>query len=471
MRKVGTVTLIFIFIFAAFIVFAGGEKEKGAVEEMKAPEVVETGKYDLSYFQEANIDWRQHAGEKISILAFTNPFWQWAENAVPQFEELTGIQTEILVLSESEFFDKQLIALTSGSGEYDLTYLFSPYFIWQYEPGNHLVDLNQFINNPRLTDADWYKVDDYYPAMLEMGEVHGKQLTMPYQVETCILHYRKDLFEKAGIKEPPKTLEELYTVAKRLTDEFGVYGFDNRGALSVGPMMTPFTGFFYAYGAKDFDEKTLESRINSPESVYVMSLYAKIIKECGPPDWTTRYWYERNADFQSGKTAMTSDCDLFVPVFEDPEQSDIAGKLGYSVIPGGPKGIKSSAGGFGWAMDRASKNKEAAWLFIEWATSPAVLLDASVNGTNMVPIRKSVWESPALIERMGKWDDFRGAVTQNLEKYASVLDIPNPKNMAARLRKMEALQEIWMGEDPQKSLDRAAKDINDMMRDAGLLKK
>jgi multiple sugar transport system substrate-binding protein len=465
MRKFYILMLVVVFVFTAFFVFAGGEREE------EVPEVVEKPKYDLSYFEKANIDWRQFEGETISILAFTNPFWQWAGEAIPQFEELTGIKAKILVLSESEFFDKQMIALTSGSGEYDLTYLFSPYFVWQYEPGNHLVDLNKFINDPRLTDPNWYKVDDYYPAMLEMGQVHGKQLTMPYQVETCILHYRKDLFDKAGIKEPPKTLEELYKVAVRLTDEFGVYGFDNRGALAPGPMMTPFTGFFYAYGAKDFDERTMESLINSPESVYVMSLYAKIIRECGPPDWTTRYWYERNADLQGGRTAMTTDCDLFVPVFEDSEQSEIAGKLAYSVIPGGPEGIKSSAGGFGWAIDNASKHKKAAWLFVEWATCPGVLHDASVHGTNMVPIRKSVWESPELIERMGKWDAFRAAVTQNLENYASVLDIPNPKNMAARIRKMEALQEIWMGEDPQEALDRAVKDINDMMREAGLLKK
>jgi multiple sugar transport system substrate-binding protein len=470
MRKICILSLVVAFIFTAFVMFAGSEKPKEAAVEEKAPEVTEMPKYDLSYFEKANIDWRQFEGETISILAFTNPFWQWAGETIPQFEELTGIKTKILVLSESEFFDKQMIALTSGSGEYDLTYLFSPYFVWQYEPGNHLADLNQFINDPKLTDPQWYKVDDYYPAMLQMGKVHGKQLTMPYQVETCILHYRKDLFDKAGIKEPPKTLEELYKVAKRMTDEYGVYGFDNRGALSVGPMMTPFTGLFYAYGAKDFDEKTLKSLINSPESVYVMSLYAKIIRECGPPDWTTRYWYERNADLQAGKTAMTTDCDLFVPVFEDPEQSSVAGELGYSVGPGGPKGIKSSAGGFGWGIDNASKNKKAAWLFIEWATSPRVLHEASVKGTNMVPIRKSVWESPELIARMGKWDGFRDAVTQNLEKYAGVLDIPNPKNMAARLRKMEALQEIWMGKDPQEALDRAVKDINDMMREAGLLK-
>jgi len=424
---------------------------------------------DLSYFEKAKINWRQYAGETISILAFTNPFWSWCGNAIPQFEKLTGIKVKPLVLSESEFFDKQMVSLTSGSGEYDLTYLFSPYFVWQYTPGGYLEDLNKYVSDPRLTDFDWYNVDDFYPAMLAMGEEKGKQFTLPYQVETCLLHYRKDLFKESGIGAPPKTLEELHEVAKKLTTD-KIYGFDNRGALAPGPMMTPITGIYYAYGAKDFDEDTLKCLVNSPESVYVMSLYAKIIRECGPADWPTRYWYERNADLQAGKTAMTTDCDLFVPVFEDPEQSAVAGKLGYAVPPGGPSGIMSSAGGFGWAIDSASKHKEASWLFIEWATCPGVLLESSVSGTNMVPVRKSVWESPELIARMSAWDEFREALSANLEKYARVLDVPNPKNMAARIRKMEALQEIWMGYDAQKVLDKCAEDIDRMMKEAGLYK-
>lgn len=424
---------------------------------------------DLSYFEKAKINWQQYAGETITMLAFTNPFWSWCGNAIPQFEQLTGIKVKVLVLSESEFFDKQMVSLTSGSGEYDLTYLFSPYFVWQYTPGGYLEDLNKYINDSRLTDLNWYNIDDFYPEMLAMGEEKGKQFTLPYQVETCILHYRKDLFEKGGIGAPPKTLEELYEVAKKLTTD-KIYGFDNRGALGPGPMMTPITGIYYAYGAKDFDENTLKCLVNSPESVYVLSLYAEILRECGPADWPTRYWYERNADLQAGKTAMTTDCDLFVPIFEDPEQCAVAGKLAYAPPPGGPRGIMSSAGGFGWAIDSASKHKDASWLFIEWATCPEVLLESSVSGTNMVPVRKSVWENPELIARMGAWDEFREAVTANLEKYACVLDVPNPKNMAARIRKMEALQEIWMGSDAQKVLNKCAEDIDKMMQEVGLYK-
>lgn len=62
----------------------------------------------------------------------------------------------------------------------------------------------------------------------EKNTVDGKIYTLPNIGQFWRLVYNVDLFEKAGIKEPPKTLDEMVATAKKLTEvgkAEGAYGF------------------------------------------------------------------------------------------------------------------------------------------------------------------------------------------------------------------------------------------------------
>jgi multiple sugar transport system substrate-binding protein len=74
---------------------------------------------------------------------------------------------------------------------------------------------------------------------------------------------------------------------------------------------------------------------------------------------------------------------------EDPAASRIVGKVGYTVVPAGPKGQFSSTYGDGIGIAAASKNKEAAYLLCQWVVSKgqgARLLQAGGG----VPFRNSI---------------------------------------------------------------------------------
>lgn len=61
-----------------------------------------------------------------------------------------------------------------------------------------------------------------------INSVDGKLYTLPNYGSTFRLIYNKDLFAKAGLTEPPKSLDELVTYAKKITEAGkadGVYGF------------------------------------------------------------------------------------------------------------------------------------------------------------------------------------------------------------------------------------------------------
>jgi sn-glycerol 3-phosphate transport system substrate-binding protein len=57
------------------------------------------------------------------------------------------------------------------------------------------------------------------------SDQEGNMLSMPFNSSTPVLYYNKDLFAKAGIKNPPQTWEQMETVSKKLLDSGVKCGF------------------------------------------------------------------------------------------------------------------------------------------------------------------------------------------------------------------------------------------------------
>jgi multiple sugar transport system substrate-binding protein len=98
---------------------------------------------------------------------------------------------------------------------------------------------------------------------------------------------------------------------------------------------------------------------------------------------------EALAAFAQGRAAMWIDGVGWAPGAENPNSSRIVGKVGYTMVPAGPKGQYSATYGDGIGIAAASKNKEAAYLLCQWAVSKAQgarLLQAGGG----VPFRNSV---------------------------------------------------------------------------------
>jgi multiple sugar transport system substrate-binding protein len=82
----------------------------------------------------------------------------------------------------------------------------------------------------------------------------------------------------------------------------------------------------------------------------------------------------------------------FAPPLEDPTKSRIVGKVGYGVMPKGPKAHHTAIFGDGMGIATASKKKEAAYLFCQWATSRENQLKMLLSGAGS-PARKSPLEN------------------------------------------------------------------------------
>jgi ABC-type glycerol-3-phosphate transport system substrate-binding protein len=167
---------------------------------------------------------------------------------------------------------------------------------------------------------------------------------------------------------------------------------------------------------------------------------------------------------------MYFDCDFFAAGYEDKNTSKVAGKVGYAP-PLAPSPDKRWTSVFTWAlgMSAASKNKDAAWHLIQWATSKQRLLDATLKYNNFNPTRKSIFDNPSVREIMGAWGGgtYLPTVLDNLGKYVKMAYTPNPELPNFTARTSQALQEIWTGKPAKEVLEVAAEDINANMTKAG----
>jgi len=435
----------------------------------------------------AAFNWKQQSGKAINVILNKHDFSESIIPQIPAFTEKTGIKVTYEVLSEVEYFNKLKLELGAGAGLYDV-FMTGPQVEWQYYPGKWLEPLEPFLTNPQYTDMAFYKADDLFASLMAAnrwngyiggGVGEGHQWAIPVMVEGDTLPYRADLFAKNGVKDPPVTLQDMTdaAIAIRKGEGGDTYGIIARGQRGAGASGTGYTSIMASYNdgkPPDFEivNGVLKSIVNKPAMVDAAAIYIKAIKEGGPPGWTSVQWFDGKELVATGKYAMYPDCDFFTATYEDPSVSKVVGKMKVAPPPSAP-GKDPASRVWTWAlgMASASKNKLAAWLFIQYMTSPDQMVIATRDFRNYNPTRTSVFDNPDIVAVMGKWGQgtYLPTVKLTYAKYLRELSTPHPVGDEVSTRLDDALQEIWSGSKTSKqALDDAAKDIDEIIRKAGV---
>ena len=132
-----------------------------------------------------------------------------------------------------------------------------------------------------------------------------------------------------------------------------------------------------------------------------------------PPGVVKFNWYECSSAFSQGQIAMYYDGVNFANVWEDPTKSKVAGKVGYAVFPRGPGGQWAATFTPGMAISRFSRNKEAAWYFVQWSTNKPNFVRQMVAGVG-VP-RVSAWSAPEVKAKRKYPADWYDAYLESLK--------------------------------------------------------
>jgi multiple sugar transport system substrate-binding protein len=333
----------------------------------------------------AAVDYKKYAGTKLEANLAKGPRGDLLQKHAKEFTELTGIIVESETIPEQQQRQKAVIELASGKPSFDIMHLSYHVQKRQFEKAGWLADLTPFMKDANLTAPDLAESDFSAAGLAYAKNDKGQMLSLPWSVDYFILYYNKEIFEKNKVSVP-KTLDEMNELAVKLTDEkAGIHGYVGRGLKNAN--MTLWTNYFLNYGGEFLDAKG-NILTDGPEAIEATKCYVRSNKS-SPPGVAGFNWMEALASFAQGRAAMWVDGVGWAPGVENPNSSRIAGKVGYAMVPAGPKGSYSATYGDGIGITAASTKKEAAYLYCQWAVSKqmgARLLQAGGG----VPFRNSV---------------------------------------------------------------------------------
>jgi len=348
--------------------------------------------------QAAPFDWQQFRGTELRVLLNTyqwlSPPWQQAiAPHLKDFEARTGIRVSAGPNPRDSIRGGPDLELASSLSGVDVLMITPAKEGLRYMRSGWLQPMDTLLKEASLTapDYDW---NDFLDKTREAMAVEGKLLGPPIQVENAALMYRKDLFQRYNVRVPT-TLDELEAAAKALhgmpmTDEGqpGV-GFVGRGRRAAATSV--FAGMLHAMGATWLGSNG-EPAFNTEEGIKAFEMWGRLLRLYGPPGSENNTWYEASSIFSQGKAAMYIDTNSLFPVIENLQKSKVAGRVGYALFPRGPKGHSgSTVAVWGLATPRASKNQQAAWLFMQWATNKEQVLKVQ-SEWGVLGCRESVWK-------------------------------------------------------------------------------
>ncbi|MBX9699959.1 MAG: extracellular solute-binding protein [Acetobacteraceae bacterium] len=450
---------------------------------LAAPPLLAQEDQALAYYRAAKVNWRQAEGQTLTIGLNKHPFTESLLPLIPQFRALTGIRIEYLILPEAEYFTKLVADLSQQRGEFSVI-MTGPMRNWQYALPGWILPLDPFLADSRLTDAEWFRLNDVFPGLVAAnrwngetgsGVGQGSLYAIPVLSETYSMAYRKDIFDQHNIKVPT-TLEEMVEAARQVKRAANIPGIVARGTPNVSAVATGFISGLKSYTDGQWAEldSNLRANLHDPRSVKYTESWIDMVRESGPPNWANMQWYDAMEAFTAGQAGMIADADFFAANYEDPTKSRVAGKVGYTLIPPGPAG-KTYAGMWTWGlgMSKATRSREAAWLFIQWATAQRTLLNATINFRNYNPSRASIMEDARVKEIMGAWGGgaYVATMAKNLET-ARVAWIPQPERVRLGDIWARSLHEIYYRRMPaEAALRRASTEIDRVLREAGVTRR
>jgi multiple sugar transport system substrate-binding protein len=435
----------------------------------------------MSTAMAADFDWKKFNGSKLKLLLNKHPYADAMIANIDTFKSMTGMDVTYDIFPEDVYFDKVTAALSSGSSEYD-AFMTGAYMTWTYGPAGWIADLNEYIQDPAKTNPT-YNWEDVLPGLRastawngvpggELGSADAKQWCVPWGYELNNVSYNRKLFEKVGV-EPPKNLEDMVAVSAKLTkDAGGPYGVGVRGSRSWATIHPGFLSGYSSYGQRDFTvaDGKLKAAMNTPESKAYHKLWVQMIQDSGPKNWSTYTWYQVGTDLGAGASAMIFDADI-LGYFMNGGDNKEKGNIAYAPFAANPAASAPTPNVWIWslAMSNFSSQKDAAWYFIQWATSVEHDLFGARKMDFVNPVRASVWKDEEFRSRIDK--SYAGYLHQHdiSAPGAKIYFTAQPLFFDLTTQWAETLQKMVAKEVPiDEGLDQLAASVDKQLKDAGL---
>ena len=312
-----------------------------------------------------------------------------------------------------------------------------------------------FIDIGPYIERENYDLSQHWKAGLDICEVDGVMHGLPMccQPGEQMLYYNKKMFREAGVSVP-KTWDEWIDVGKKLTkdtdgdgeiDQWGYYlmGAKDEGTICfIDSLLQSNDGWIV-------NEDGTKGMLDSPEVIEAMEFYMELVK-IAPPGVASADQVGSSNYFTTGKVAMEG--------IGEWEQDTIKNRApnmdwGVATMPA-PRGktFHPCLGGWSYVIFKDSPHHDAAWKFIEFASSEA-------NNYKMAAL------TPAHVDAAPKFlEEFKVGPSVIFDHCSQ--GYPRPKvpvypQISEIQRQM--VQEMLMGKNVRQACIDANEEVNDLL--------
>jgi len=423
---------------------------------------------------------KQYAGTTLTI--HTEAGLQalgWQQYNAKLWEELTGIKVDITSAPVNEMF-VTTVQDFRGPANKDIIDVMPSYL-------PDLVEIGAIDPLDDWMEKYGYGEDyaDIAPAYKGWGEYKGKVYGFADDGDVHIMLYRKDLIVENGENKiefkaqygyelrAPKTWEEWDDVSQFITDKYGPKMYGSAQPRAKGLALYFWQDMFRDYGGRFFDQETMNCTWNSEAGVKSLTAFVNQ-RRYMPPGVDAWGFTEAAASFMDGSVALhytwpgvgrwAQNIGTDIEAMNWVPKSKVAGKVGYAVPPGGTPELA-----VGWIVSVASKgdNKEAAYLFAQWANSKeASLAKTSLGYSIRDPFRVSHYSDPGfrnLWPNAGEYLDALNEGGANGVQDLTVIQAQKYHDLISN-----AIQASMGGTDPKAALDKACKSADRVTKKIGV---
>ena len=337
------------------------------------------------------------AGKEVKVLAVQSTQFSAHAKKVAAFQEQTGIKVTYVYVPFAALRERLTAEMVGGSDDFDILTAMD---VW-------IPPLVDKLFTPIDKELAARKIDiARYPApFVASGKFAGGVYGLPVRCHIQLLWYRKDLFDKAGLK-PPKTWDEMVDVGKKVQDQNpGIAGVTIPYGKADGQNLMVWYNFLWGAGGDLFDAKG-QPAFNSAAGIKATQDFTDIIlkHKITPAGAASFNEADSTTFFFQGKAAM-------VPVWWHvynrlrlPDATVKADQVGFVSLPEYPgKGSTTYTNNWIYGLNAKTKNRDAAMEFMDYICAPeiekSILVDP--NESDVVCVHWQNLRDPEVNARFG----------------------------------------------------------------------
>jgi len=311
---------------------------------------------------------------------------EYVTKLVPEFERLNpGIKIKVQQIPWTAAQEKLVTAFASDNTP-DACQLGNTW-IPQFAALDAIVPLDDYVQT-----SDRINQEKYFPGIWETNVIDNYTFGIPWYMDTRLMFYRKDVFERAGYKNPPKTWAELLDLSKKIKsfypkeEKYAIYLPTNEFA--------SFIMFGMQAGSSILKDDDTRGNFSGKEFTKAFKFLTDFHKQNLAPIGISQVTNVYQAFVEEYFSIYISG-PWNIPEFKKWMTGNLSDKWMTAPMPGYENDYPgvSLAGGSSLVMFKDSKYKKEVWKFFEYLSEKSTQIEF-YKLLNNLPAIKEAWEDP-----------------------------------------------------------------------------